>query len=344
MGTRICGDRCVDSTTDRSNCGACGHACTGLEICAGGMCTLACPTGQVNCRGFCIDTRIDPTNCGACGVSCGPGYACGGGFCRPLDGVDVPGCAPPSMQCGETCADVRNDNAHCGMCGRACADDRRCEGGTCVVPCAPGEDRCAGVCVRLSSSAAHCGMCGHACPSGMFCSGGTCGTGRRVFITSTIYTPDFGGLAGADAACQARATAAGLGGTFRAWISDTTGSAATRLVHGEGPYVLLDGTQIARDWADLTDGTLAHTINMTEMRGPAPAPSPVILMEQTVWTGTQANGMAATGDQCANWTVTTGSHVATEGRSDMSDMTWTNSRSWSGGPCGWMRPLYCFEN
>jgi hypothetical protein len=43
---------------------------------------------------------------------------------------------------------------------------------------------------------------------------GTCT--RTVFVTSTMYTGSMGGLTGADALCQARATAGGLTGTYRA--------------------------------------------------------------------------------------------------------------------------------
>lgn len=75
-------------------------------------------------------------------------------------------------------------------------------------------------------------------------------------MTSTAEVPTFGGVAGADAICQARASAAGLRGTFRSWISDSTSSASSRLVHHNGPYYRVDGTMVrivANDWTDLTD-------------------------------------------------------------------------------------------
>jgi hypothetical protein len=66
---------------------------------------------------------------------------------------------------------------------------------------------------------------------------------KRVFVTSTGYPGNLGGLAGADAKCQERATAAGLGGTFKAWLSaaGTGNSAAERLTHATVPYVRVDG-------------------------------------------------------------------------------------------------------
>jgi len=179
----------------------------------------------------------------------------------------------------------------------------------------------------------------------MACAAGVCRATRRVFVTSVIYPANMGGVAGADMNCQTRATAAGLMGTFRAWLSDRTSNAATRLTHSTVPYVLLDGSMVANDWADLTDGTIARPINMTETRGAPPMAMPVILGEPTVWTGSTAMGTATPStDHCNDWTdVGTSSHQMTEGRSDLATMAWSNSRTWSGGPCTWQRPLFCFE-
>jgi len=166
-----------------------------------------------------------------------------------------------------------------------------------------------------------------------------------VFVTSVIYRAYMGGVAGADERCQARADAAGLGGVWRAWLSDTTSNAADRLSHSDSPYVLLDGTRVADNWADLTDGTLDHVIDLTEIGSAPPRPSPFVLEEPTVWTGSTPAGMASPGvAHCMNWTAGGGSgHTMTEGRTDRADSAWTNSRTWSGGPCSWERPLYCFE-
>lgn len=55
------------------------------------------------------------------------------------------------------------------------------------------------------------------------------GGAKRIFLTSTTYNGSLGGVAGADAKCQARATAQSLGGTWKAIISDTTSNAKDRL-------------------------------------------------------------------------------------------------------------------
>ncbi len=69
-----------------------------------------------------------------------------------------------------------------------------------------------------------------------------------VFVTSTKYQGNLGGLAGADAKCQARADAAGLQGTFKAWLSDSTTHAKDRLVNSPNPYVRTDGALISDSW------------------------------------------------------------------------------------------------
>jgi hypothetical protein len=57
-----------------------------------------------------------------------------------------------------------------------------------------------------------------------------CRTWARTFVTSTLQLGTFGGLAGGDAICQARADAATLGGTWRAWLSTSTVDARDRIV------------------------------------------------------------------------------------------------------------------
>src|SRR4051812_38795722 len=86
-----------------------------------------------------------------------------------------------------------------------------------------------------------------------------------VFVTSIQQNGNLGGLAGADAICQTRASFAGLPGTYRAWLSTTAVDAEARFFHSTSPYVLTDGTTVvANNWDDLVDGTLAEAITMTE--------------------------------------------------------------------------------
>jgi hypothetical protein len=60
---------------------------------------------------------------------------------------------------------------------------------------------------------------------------------RFAFVSGTKFTGALGGLIGADQQCAALAGAAGLSGTYRAWLSDDTGSPATRFTPSTVPYV-----------------------------------------------------------------------------------------------------------
>ena len=81
------------------------------------------------------------------------------------------------------------------------------------------------------------------------------------------------------------AAAVGIEGTFKAWISDGLGNSPnTTSEQATIPYALLDGTIIANNYADLTDGTLQHWIDMDENGTPVTG--------SKIWTGTLEDGSA----------------------------------------------------
>jgi hypothetical protein len=166
------------------------------------------------------------------------------------------------------------------------------------------------------------------------CPPGTC---RRVFITSRATTNGgLGSLAAADAACQRLADTASLGGAWRAWLSDASGSPATRFARSELVYRLLDGAQVARNWAGLTDGTLAHAIDVFETGGRVPAGQSF-----EVWTGTNPSGFAS-GVNCGNWTNnSSGLPDGQVGLSSRTDRGWTQALAQFCSRAG--AHLYCFE-
>ncbi|MFO0596234.1 MAG: MopE-related protein [Myxococcaceae bacterium] len=72
-------DESFDLTTDRANCGMCGHACSlphATSNCSGSTCHVAtCDTGWDNCNrmdpdGCEANVTGDPNNCGGCNQSC----------------------------------------------------------------------------------------------------------------------------------------------------------------------------------------------------------------------------------------------------------------------------------
>jgi hypothetical protein len=169
-----------------------------------------------------------------------------------------------------------------------------------------------------------------------------------VLFTWGVFIGALGGVAGADTACSKAATTGSLAGTYKAWLSDSTGSPSTRFTHG-GPYTLSDGrTVIADNWAELTSGTLKHAINQTESGTAPPAGTGActsILGPSVVWSNTLESGVQFSSvGNCSNWSATTGTYSG-----------WGTSnatRNWSlgcnGGDsaaigCGSENPLFCFQ-
>lgn len=158
----------------------------------------------------------------------------------------------------------------------------------------------------------------------------------RVFITSTKYTGNLGGLAGADAKCQERANYASLGGIWKAWLSDSSNSANARLGHFNGQYQLLNGVVIAENWTDLTDGTLQTPINIDEgYRIPT--------QQGCVWTSTKSDGSnyipQGNTTLCNDYT-STDTNYSMCGHNGSTSSSWTD---WSSNPCNVSAPIYCFE-
>jgi hypothetical protein len=154
--------------------------------------------------------------------------------------------------------------------------------------------------------------------SGVVCAPGTC---KRVFLSLSSPAPSgkLGGVAAVDTFCQMAADAKRLGGTWRAWISDTTTSPSTRFTRATVPYRLLDGSAIAANWTVLAGGTLQHAINIHE-DGTSPPPAAVY----EVWTGTNPNGTYS-GHACANWTNDTNmAPTGDVGVTSVANSGWTN--------------------
>lgn len=202
------------------------------------------------------------------------------------------------------------------------------------------------------------GKCKGMLPDGTACAAGTCRAGQClappvvpppppppaapgcgaggpciVFLTSTIFPGNLGGLSGADTICQTLAVGAGLPGTYRAWLSDATGSVSTRFVPSSGPYQLINGARIAASFADLIDGTLLAPITVSETGGDL-APS------SFVWTGTHPNGAVQPDATCANWTDGTDGRPGLRGRFAFMNANWTE---WESSPCDALAHLYCFQ-
>ena len=168
-------------------------------------------------------------------------------------------------------------------------------------------------------------------------------TAARVFVTSTTYTGNLGGLSGADAKCQT--SAANLGGTWKAWLSDSTYAASSRLINSSVPYKTVDGTgnggnapeTIANNWTDLTDGTGSEIKVNTDEFGKLSSNS-------YRWTNTTyAGGKTGTdpNSHCNNWIS---SDIFQDGQVGVMNpnpgYSWTDG---AGSGCDVPSALYCFE-
>jgi hypothetical protein len=160
----------------------------------------------------------------------------------------------------------------------------------------------------------------------------SCRTERRIFATSVLYPADLGGLAGADASCQSRAEAGGLGGRWLALLSDSTTDGRDR--GGDATYLLVDETTVVADnWADLFDGSIDNTITLDELGGWSPT------LGGDVWTGSIFDGTRS-GHDCDDWTNTASSEGGQIGTQPATGGGWLNNFL-SG--CTATQRLYCVE-
>jgi hypothetical protein len=161
---------------------------------------------------------------------------------------------------------------------------------------------------------------------------------KTVFVTNSLHSGNFGGIEAGDAICQEEADGASSivpRATYLAWLSDGTDSPETRFAKATVPYVLPDGTIIAEDYTDLTDGSLLHQINME--------PSGVSVGTQYTWTGTNANGTSARDWlTCNQWRAEPlGNFHGMGGRTERTDSLWSSRIARVG--CERRHRLWCFQ-
>lgn len=154
-----------------------------------------------------------------------------------------------------------------------------------------------------------------------------------VFVTSVAYDGNLGGIAGANLKCNVLAEAAGLPGTYMAWLSNSVSSPSTTFNHLPG-YKLPDGSLVVSSWADLVGGSSYVLITEDEFGDIVPMVS--------VYTTTKSDGTANTQfyGTCNDWMSAGATVQAGVGRSGEPGSGWTN-----GGlqGCNENRHLYCFQ-
>ena len=180
-GLSRCGKGCVDLKKDNANCGLCGTACKGGEVCQAGACVLSCQTGLTNCSGTCVSLTTDRFNCGACGSKCKAGQVCNAANCSLT-------CQSGLTNCSGACANLKQDTANCGACGGACQAGELCSAGKCALTCQSGLANCSGTCVNLKTDRFNCGACTSQCKAGQVCSTGSCALSCQSGLTDCNST------------------------------------------------------------------------------------------------------------------------------------------------------------
>jgi hypothetical protein len=186
--------------------------------------------------------------------------------------------------------------------------------------------------------------------------GDTTGTAvKRVFVTKPI-TPGIdnnrGGVTGADTVCTSKATAAGLGGTWKAIASgqNETEFAVNRIGYNWSTLRRVDGVDVV----------LAGNIWNTAV---LPLLNPISIGEDTttvvtttyVKTGTDRYGkgylVSHVNSNCGNWasSATTSTYALYNGTSSTTAYQWIENGSaspapsYGGGDCRYLNHLYCIE-
>lgn len=159
--------------------------------------------------------------------------------------------------------------------------------------------------------------------------------GKRVFITRQRFNGNLGGLAGGDTKCSDVATAAGLNGTWKAWLSTTTVNAIDRIT-GAGPWVDMMGTTAFASKSALSSTGPATSLWYDERGG--------FLSSENIWTATNSLGTYQWGvvmaPPCDEWTSASMQSGARIGQVGRTGGDWT---SYAGTTCDQTAHLLCLE-
>jgi hypothetical protein len=181
----IASDGCeINTTSNASNCGACGKVCNlanASSDCASSLCAItACNAGFADCDhaaddGCEINTTNNVSNCGACGKVCSlPNAtpACSGSACV-ISSCNT-GYADCNMMASDGCEVNITTTSNCGSCGKVCGTNYTCSSSQTCQCEAPYTLCGTSSCVDEQSDNNNCGGCGTVCTGGQTCSAGKC--------------------------------------------------------------------------------------------------------------------------------------------------------------------------
>lgn len=330
--TQNCGDGIVDADEKCDN---------GIEnsndYSASPNCATSCKEYAPHCGdGLC--SADDRTN--GCLPDCGDELQCGDGYVDPGEACEAEDDTP----------ECNGKNAGDSACqARVCGDGYTNTNSMDPEACDDGNSNVHDGCV--SCEKARCGdgvlwteqlsqgvlpeQCDDA-NSPHLCDPVDCQEIRTVFVSSTSYNGNLGGIEGADGKCDTLALNAGLKGRFRAWLSNGVNGPSTRFVSAySGRYILPDGTVLVENgFLGLTSMDLQAAINQNENGQPLVA---------FAWTNTLKNGEPMSSEEhCSNWSSNSFANVASAGDTSKVDANWTNYLP--GQTCDSEFSLYCFQD
>ncbi|MCY1071144.1 DUF4215 domain-containing protein [Nannocystis sp. RBIL2] len=325
-GTVDDGEECDDGNNVAMD--GCENNCTKTVIPA------SCGDGKTDAGEECDDGNDDNTD--ACTNTC-KSAVCGDGVI--LAGTEECDDGAPSASCDGDCTAVEcGDGVVNAEAGEECEDENSDNSDTCV-----------------SCKIAFCGdgfvqvgaeECDDGTPAGDdLCNSCKINPSRHIFITTSVFSGDRNGIAGADGDCVDAANAGNIPNAgdvaWTAWLSSGSNQAAERLDQTfTGWYVLPTNppTLVAKGWAGLTSGQLMHAIDHTENGEAVPEPL-------TAWTNTHIAGdLPALNLNCSNWNSMDGGASGRVGLSSATDKSWTDPAEPASAPCNTQHHLYCVEN
>jgi len=150
------------------------------------------------------------------------------------------------------------------------------------------------------------------------------------FATQNIYLGNMGGREGVDALCDIEKPAQVSDRQVRAFISVESGDGIADMpsnydVPTDLPIVTMTDVELAVDWSDLMDGSIAMNLSSALSNMPA---------NEYYWTGTMPDGSVSM--TCDGWTNNSGG--ADAGSSDSIDGQWLSS---VGSVCSFGRKVLC---
>ena len=256
---------------------------------------------------------------------------CGDGFLDPGEDCDDFKDHDPDDGCTDLCKfPACGDGFHQPSAGEQCDDGNADNTDACVANCKFA--KCGdGYVINTMDDAEWCDDANQSWDD--FCNP-SCTTPKRVFVTSTTYDGNLGDDDGARAKCQARADAAGLGGTWEAWLSAS--HTPNFKFNFMGHVARLDKISISITSDGIYNGSILAPINVTEMGD--------VLANAQVWTHTNISGNRDNANDdtmgCLNFTSNHPNRKAGYGTTSAKDKLRTQAGAAS---CAEKKHLYCFD-